>query len=163
MQYATAVPFRGNLKQALDLGIATLTSLGFRIVAKDSASLELTGPGMYSTRQSPLLGASRIQIAAEGGNLAVHAELGGVEWMSRFIQVFPATLCLLLFLVMVGIFAIVQPQSLGHVTAITGGVTGANLVVWLLLGPRLTRYIQARSCRAIDSLVGNMAAVGRDG
>ena len=162
MQYTTAVPFNGNLASAFDLAIAVLTSNGFWIVAKNSSSVDLVGPGMSSSRQSPLLGASRIQLAGDRSELSAHVELGGVQRMSRFILFFPAGLSLFLFLVIVGIFAVVQPQSLGLAAAITGAVTVANVFIWLLLGPPLTRYIQARSCRAIDALINNMAAVGHD-
>lgn len=62
MQYASTVPFEGDTAKAFDLANAALTSLGFRISSRSELSLELIGPGMTSTRQSPLVGASRLRI-----------------------------------------------------------------------------------------------------
>jgi hypothetical protein len=162
MRYTTSVPFRGNLTEALQLAASSLTSIGFRIVAKDNASVEFAGPGMNSTRQSPLLGASRLRVAGGSEELSVDAELGGVERMSRFVRVFPIALNLVLLVVLVGVFAVVLPRAIGLAATIAGAATGANVLLWLLLAPVFARRLRDRSCRAIDTLMTNMEAVASD-
>jgi hypothetical protein len=162
MQYHVTVPFGGNAARAFDMAVASLTMLGFQIAAKDSAALEFVGPGMKSTRQSALLGASRIRIEAGADSLSLDAELGGVASMARFIALFPAGLCLFLFAIGVGIASITAPQHLVMIAAIAAASVAINIVIWLVLAPILTRYIKGRSCRAVDALLKNMAVVGRE-
>lgn len=160
MQYTIEVPFTGNVAKAFDIGIAALTSIGFRITEKKTASLDFEGPGMTGTRQSPLLGATQIRVLAGRNNLAPEAELGGVARMARFIALFPASLSLLLFVVFVGIAAAATPEQLGMVALIVSIPLGINIVIWLVLAPFLNRHIKGRSCRAIDALLHNMAVAG---
>jgi hypothetical protein len=158
--YRTTIPFRGDLAKAFDMALAALTPIGFRVIRKEASSLELAGPGMTSTKQSALLGASRLHLAVRGSELSVDAELGGVQRMSRFILYFPPGLCLFLFIVVVATFALVSPQALGRSAAIAAVATGANAVIWVLLAPLLVRHVRRRSCRAVETLALNVAAAG---
>jgi hypothetical protein len=159
MDYASTVPFDGNTAKAFDLASTALTSLGFRIVTRDDASLDLAGPGMNSTRQSPLLGASRIRVTRGPRELALGADLGGVQWMTRFATFFPVGLSLCLgvgFLVLFGLLF-----GPGAWILVVGPVTGVNALLWLVLGPVLGRRLRARTCQGIDALLNNMAVAGK--
>jgi hypothetical protein len=156
--YTASVPFHGDTEKAFGLAESALTSIGFRIVQRTDHALDLVGPGMNSSRESALVGASQIQFRHGHGELAVEAKLGGVERMSRFVTLFPIGLCLFLFVVFSVIFGFVVRQR-GWVIPVAGA-TGGIAVLWLLLGPVMARGIRARTCRGLDALVSNMVAVG---
>jgi hypothetical protein len=158
MQYTAAMPFRGDAGKAFALAVSALTSIGFRLTDRTAASLEMLGPGMNSSRQSPLVGASRVRVEAASGELRLDADLGGVQRMSRFVTLFPPALWLSLGVVFVVLFSV--SFGLGAwiipVVAIPAGLA----LLWLVLGPLLTRGIRARTCRALDTLLANMVATG---
>jgi hypothetical protein len=151
-RYAASVPFRGDADRAFALAESALTALAFRHTERTAAALELVGPGMNSTRQSALVGASRIRIVSDRGELALEADLHGVASMARFVILFPIGLCLFLAI----LFAIVFSEVFWGVAA----ATGAAALLWLLLGPLMARTIRARTCRALDALLANMVIVG---
>ena len=161
MDYTTAVPFDGKTAAAFDLAAAALTSLGFRIVARDDSSLDASGPGMTSTREGALLGASRIRVTRKPRELAVDAELGGVRRMKRFLAVFPAGLSLGLLAVFFVVFGLVFDHR-GWVVPVVAATVG-NALLWLILAPVMARHVRARTCRGIDTLLNNMALAGRTG
>ena len=156
MTYSLTVPFSGNPSRALDFAVSTLTGVGFRLETRESSSLELTGPGMNSTRQSPLLGATRIQFFVHHQELDVEAELGGVERMRKFIQLFPIGLLLTLGATLLGIFWAVMPQAFPLAASVTGLALGVNAIVWLVAAPLMSRQIERRSCEALDAFVNNL-------
>ena len=152
------MPFRGNTGEAFQLAEAALTAIGFRLTERTADSLELVGPGMNSTKQNPLVGASRIHVRGGSGKLDLDADLGGVAWLSRFVLVFPMGLVLGLGVVFTVVFGVLF--GLGMWLAAVWGALGANAVMWLLLGPWMARRIRARTERALDSLLANLVSVG---
>jgi hypothetical protein len=160
MQYTTAVPYPGRFAPAGDRANQFLTPLGFRLIDRTPSSVEFEGPGMNSTRESPLLGATRIHLTHRSGELAVDADLGGVQRMTRFITWFPAILCIAIGLLVVGVFAVVLPEGVPIAAIAAGGVAAVNLLLWAVLGPIMCRALRARSQRALDAFVGNLAAAG---
>jgi hypothetical protein len=159
MQYASSLPFSGNVDKAFSLAESALTGIGFRITERTAASLEMVGPGMNSSRDSPLVGASRIHIRGGRGKIAVEADLGGVQRMSRFVTLFPLGLCLTLFILLALVFSALSGPENSIVNAATA--TGGIALLWLLLGPLISRWIRARTCRGLDALLANMVAVGK--
>jgi hypothetical protein len=158
IDYASTVPFEGNTAKAFDLASAALTTIGFRIQSRDGSSLELTGPGMGSTRQSALLGASRIRIDRGAHELSITAELGGVRRMARFLILFPLGLCLFLAILFFVLFSLLLGRS-GWVVPVVVA-TGGNALLWMVLAPLVARHLRARTCRGIDTLLNNMAVAG---
>lgn len=159
MQYTASVPFNGDTNKAFSLAESALTGIGFRITERTAGSVELAGPGMNNTRQSPLVGASRIHIAYRRGELALEADLGGVAWMTRFVQLFPLGLCLFLAVLFSVVFGTLFGPDEIWILPVAGTVGGIALF-WLVLGPWMARGIRARTCRALDTLLANMVAVG---
>jgi hypothetical protein len=159
MQYTASLPFDGNVSQAFGLAEAALSGLGFRITQRTAAELELTGPGMNSNRQSPLVGASRIHLRGGHRELVLEAELGGVQRMQRFVMLFPIGLVSFLGVVLTVVFWATQGPGLW--LAPVAAATGGNAALWLLLGPLMARSIRSRTCRALDALLANMVAVGQ--
>ena len=158
MQDAVSAAFSGDPEKAFGLAESALTGIGFRIGERTARSVEFIGPGMKSTRQSALLGASRIVVRSSHGELALEADLGGVASMSRFVLLFPIGLVLCLGAVLSAVYAVQFGPGMwiGGLAAIIG----VNTVVWLVLGPLMARSIRLRTCRALDALLANMASVG---
>ena len=158
MQYAVSVPFSGDTDKAFSLAESALTALGFRLTERTTGSVELVGPGMNSTQQSALVGASRIQISHRRGELALEADLGGAARMSRFVILFPLGLCLFLAVLFSVVFGTLFEPGVWVFTV--AGTLGVNALLWLWLGPRMARGIRARTRRGLDTLLANMVAVG---
>lgn len=159
MSHTATVPFNGDSAKAFDLAIATLTPIGFRLEEKTPSSLRFSGPGMLSSRQSPLLGASSIQLVAGTNELVLTADLAGLRPLSRFIVLFPLTLCLFLLLLAVAMSAIFFPERLGLTVVLASLPLGVNALMWLVLGPVLIRFFTRRTHRALDVFLHNLAVV----
>lgn len=159
MKHATATPFEGDAARAFDAAVLLLTNLGFRVVARSDSSLELVGPGMNSSREAALVGASRIEFRHGRGELTVEAELGGVRQMARFVSLFPLGLCLFLAVLLTAVFHLAGFPPWAATIVLT--VTGLNAIVWFFLAPIMARSMRTRTCRALDALVGNVASMGR--
>ena len=157
----------------LQSALITLTNNGFAIVNRDANSAELTGPGLNSTKQNPLLGASRIRLKREGEELRLDAELGGVDSMRRFLMRFPLILGVafgLLFGV-VGGFAFGRQFGVGFgvpwaqgwkwlLVAIGGAVL--PLSPWLFLSPMMSNMIRTRTQNALATLVRNAVQLSKN-
>jgi hypothetical protein len=150
----------------LKAALLTLTNNGFAIVQRDQNSADLIGPGLTSTRQNPLLGASRIHLSVRGQKLCLNAELGGVDSMRRFLMQFPLVLGLGLGL----LFGVLGGVAFGQQFGVGFGVPwaqgwvwllvafgGAMLPVfpWLILSPLMSNMIRARTQNALAKLVQN--------
>jgi hypothetical protein len=158
MNHIATIPFSGDTSRAFDLAIASLTSIGFRVTNRESRAVAFRGPGMNSTRQSPLLGATEVVIREGDHGLTADAELGGVRRMSGFIRVFPIALNAFLLLTALGVAAGVHPPAVSIVAMAAGGATAVNAVLWLALSPIIARRLERRSCDAISNLLENLAA-----
>ena len=158
MQYVASLPFHGDTGEAFRLAESALTALGFRITERTASSVALVGPGMNSSRESGLTGASRIRISVGRGELTLEADLGGVARLGRFVTLFPLGLCLFLAVVLSAVFSVLfGPGSWMVAVAVTlGGIA----IVWLVLGPLMARSFRARTVRALDALLANMVKVG---
>lgn len=161
MHYSAAVPFQGDVEKAFALAVSALTALGFRIEGQSAQSVELRGPGMHSSRQSPLVGASHLAIRSAQGELLLEADLGGVRRMANFVNYFPLILVLGLGAVLYVVFNFRFGQGVWSVAV--GAAVGGNAAIWLLLGPLMARGIRRRTERALDALLANLVAVGETG
>lgn len=159
MQHTAEAAFSGDTGRAFDLAVSALTGIGFRLTERTAHAVELTGPGMTNSRQSPLAGASRIRVSTGGGQLALDADLGGVRRMARFVTIFPIALCLFLGVVFAVVFGVVLNRD-GWIIPVVA-VVGGNALLWLFLGPVVARGLRVRTCRALDTLLANMATAGQ--
>jgi hypothetical protein len=158
MDYWTALPFRGNVDRALQLAETSLTAAGLRITVRTATSLTAEGGSMNNTRDSPLLGASRLHLVARSGELAAEVELGGVRRLARFVTLFPPLLCLGLAVIFsVVFFTVFGP---GPWMWPVGLLCGLIAAVWLVLGPIMARSFYRRARTGIDTLLANMVACG---
>ena len=153
-------------EDVLQAALLTLTNNGFAIVKREGNFVDLAGPGLNSTRQNPLLGASRVRLELHGHELSLDAELGGVETMRRFLMRFPFILGLGLGLVfgIVGGVAFGRQFGVGFGVPWAQGLTwmlfaigGAMLPVfpWLFLSPMMSKTVRTRTQSALTTLVTN--------
>lgn len=159
-------------EDVLQAALTILTNNGFAIVNRDKNSAELIGPGLNSTKQNPLLGASKIQLKLRRQQLCLDAELGGVDSMRRFLMRFPFILGLGLglFFGVVGGFVFGRQFGVGFGVPWAQGLTwmcvaigGAVLPVtpWLFLSPIMSNRIRTRTQNALATLVQNAIQMPR--
>jgi len=164
--FSTSAVTNMATEDVLQAALTTLTNNGFAIVNRDEKSADLTGPGLNSMRQHPLLGASKIHLELQGQQLRLNAELGGVDSMRRFLMRFPFILGLALGLLfgVVGGFTFGRQFGVGFGVPWAQGWTwllvavgGAMLPVspWLFLSPLMSRRIRTRTQNALVTLVQN--------
>jgi len=145
MKYEKAQDFSGELGHVFDKADRILMSNSFQLIQNDDEFHKYKGPGMRSSKQNALLGASEICIKGEDGELHVVAKLGGARNMILFIMIFPFTLLGSLTL----LFS-VQGKSLPtHDLLIIA-------LVLLILSPIMSFFMYKRTVRALDVFVGNI-------
>jgi hypothetical protein len=170
--FTTSIATQGSSDGVLQSAISTLTHNGFAITHRNATSVSLAGPGLNSTRQAPLLGASKITLHLTDDTINAHAELGGVDSMRRFLVRFPLLLGLGLglFFGVVGGLLIGQQSGVGFgIGAIQGwkwmllALGGSMLPVapWLILSPLIAKSIRKRTQNAIEILVRNAVFTGK--
>lgn len=146
--YKDTIPLHGQAETALQLAWATLLALGFDVHKPAKYELTAKGPGMRSTRQPALLGVSRLKLSIHQQSLMVEYQLGGLDFLKKFIYVFPPALALLLALV----FSVVGLE--------VDWVHFSWLLPWPLLAPWLFRVQKQRSLRAVEELLHAIAQSG---
>lgn len=153
MRYSARRPFSGDPAAALQAVETTLLPNGFRLVKSSPSHLEWKGPGMQSSKENPLRGATEILFQARDGFLKLDASLGGVRAMSLFVCLFP--------LVLWGGFAVaglMKPRDDGG-AFMTSALWGVG--IWLILGPALSLWFRRRTTRALEDMLANAAACAR--
>jgi hypothetical protein len=149
MQYHTTTPYRGDTTAAMKRLVETFSQLGFRIEQRETHAVELTGPGMHNTRQSPLVALSRVRIETARGELSLSADYGALDRLLRFMGVFLVSLAVFLCVV----FAIVFRNRPGfHLWLVV-----LPFVPWPFLLPLLGVVLRRRVRRALDNLIHNTA------
>lgn len=151
MRYAATRAHSGSAASALKIVEETLLPNGFRIVEAGASRLELKGPGMRSSKENPLRGATRVVVDAHDGVLHLDASLGGVVWLSLFVCLFPPALWLIL-----GLAALARPES-GEGLLASKSLYGVG--IWLVLGPAMSFWFRKRTIDALETMLIN-AAIG---
>lgn len=171
MENSNTIPFTGDVETAFETASRVLMANGFAVTEQRDRLMEFTGPGMRSTKQNPILGASRIVMEADYDSLHLDAELGGVDQMRRFLTYFPQAMSagfVLFFGVVMG-FVFGQVFGMGFGVPFAQGwrwflfvvpLATAGLAPWPVLAPLMVRGIRERTVAALDTLLNNMAAAG---
>ena len=164
--FSTSAVTTSPSDDVLQAALATLTNNGFAILKRGKTSVDLTGPGLSSTKQNPLLGASAIHIELHGQKLDLDGDLGGVDSMRRFLMRFPFMLGLGLglFFGVFGGFAFGRQFGVGFGVPWAQGLTWMLFAIgiamlpvtpWLFLSPMMSKMIQTRTQNALTTLVTN--------
>ena len=155
MEYQKKIRFAGDADRAVRFGVETLTSQGFRITRHHAASAELAGPGMSSSKQNPLVGASHVEVRGRSGELSLVAQLGAVRRLIRVMALFLLGLALGLA-VLFGI--LFRDRHLLQILLLAL----APFVAWPAILALLGIVFRKRTCAALDTLLDNMAAIGKN-
>jgi hypothetical protein len=158
MDYEKMVPFDGNLSKAIEAARNAFIQHNFQIVHDSDLEVELTGPGMLSSRQNPLVGISRIRIRGSSGNLSLEADFEGIRKLIKFLTFFIIGMAVF-FVVLFGILFSRQGQPVTKIILISL----APFIPWPVIIPLMAIWMKSRTSKALDILVNNMAALGREG
>jgi len=151
MDYEKRVNFRGDRAKALEVARGVFVQEGFAITMQGPHAFDAAGPGLLSTRQNPLLAVSRATVTAGEAHLSIAASLGGARRLVKLLAAFLVVLAAAL----AGLFALLMPQTLPWILL----VTAAPFAPWVVLLPALGHFVRLRARRALDVLMGNMAAI----
>ena len=169
--FSTSASITTTSQGALQKALLILTNNGFAILSRDESSASLSGPGLNSTSQNPLLGASKISVVEDGSTLRLDAELGGAERMQRFVKSIPwaAGFGAGLLHVMLGV-------QFGWQFGVGFGVPGANGWIWLMMSfgiatlaalpwvfisPWMANSIRSKTEQALKNLVINAVQLSK--
>jgi hypothetical protein len=156
MEYEKTVHVSGDVAEAVKTVVQTLARHGFRITRKRDTSAELDGPGMNSSKENPLVGASKVHVKGRSGRLTVEAEFGAVRRLIRALG-WMFIVMAVLFFVLFGFVLPVEGLVLRFVVPV------ASIAPWVILLPLMGRYFRSRCARALDVLVENAATLSENG
>lgn len=159
MQYEKLIHVRSNENAVLDEAAKLLLARGFNFDSQTENEIRLTGPGMRSTKQDPILGATAISLRqshATRGKIAVSADLGGVRWMSNFITFFPPLLIAGILTINLVVLTVVMKNNLPQGLISGLGVGGAIMVfLFSVFGRLMRKRIRSGTENAIDACIKN--------
>ena len=112
---------------------------------------------MLSSRQNPLVGISRIRIRGSSGNLSLEADFEGIRKLIKFLVFFIVGMAVF-FVVLFGILFSKQGQPVTKIILISL----APFIPWPVIIPLMAIWMKSRTSKALDTLVNNMAALGRE-
>jgi len=158
MDYEKTVPFGGNVRKAIEVARNAFIHHNFQIVHDSDLEVELIGPGMLSSRQNPLVGISRIRIRGSSGNLSLEADFEGIRKLTKYLALFIVSMAIF-FVLFFGIRFSRQGQPVTKVILISL----APFIPWPVIIPLMAIWMKSRTSKALDTLVNNMAALGREG
>jgi hypothetical protein len=150
MDYQNSQHTRGEASTATRRIVASLAALGFQIVTHNRDVVELVGPGMRSSHQNPLVGASKVTIRSLGREVAIEADFGAVGRLIRTLGIVIFSMAIL-FLVLFG-FVIPCPHPvLRYILPVL------PLAPWPFLLPWMSWLFRRRTARALDALLEGVA------
>jgi len=151
MDYQRKIPVADSEK-AVDAAANVFIQHSFQIDQKSETALELTGPGMISSRQNPLVGISNIRISQSRGSLSVEAQFDSIRRLIKYLAVLIIVMGVF-FVILFGILFTRQGQPVGTVVLISL----APLAPWPVLLPLIMAWLKCRTARALDVLLSNAA------
>lgn len=145
MRYQKSYQLKKSSEDTIKWFITTLSQQGYKIVEKTKSSCRFEGPGLTSTRQNPLLGATKIFVYTDN-KLNLDCSLGGVRWMNKFFIWFPISLNLLLLI----IFSFTIGVTLKLLLIMLG-----TIAPWPIFIPLINKGLVRRTERAIEVIANN--------
>jgi hypothetical protein len=150
MEYQNRKHVPGEAGAASMRIVDSLTAQGFRIVTQNRDLVEMSGPGMSSSRQNPLVGASQVTIRSLGRELAIEADFAAVGRLVRTLGVVIFSMAIV-FLVLFGFVIPSEHPVLRYILPVL------PLAPWLFLLPWMNRLFKRRTARALDALLENVS------
>jgi hypothetical protein len=153
--YLTSKKFSGKTEAAISSIETTLLPNNFKVTKTTQTTIELTGPGLRSTKENPIRGASEIKIEARNGKLHLEASLCGIRFLAIFVIAFPfllmATLAFLPVILAGGDFSEFNPFIL------------LIMAPWVFISPMAVVWMRKRTMRALDDMLDNAVVLGERG
>lgn len=138
---------KGHAPAVLRFSLNVFIQHGFTVVKKDTTGHEVKGPGMISSRQSPLLGISRLMCFFQDHHLILKAEFGAIRRIRKL---------MILFLTALALFLMILFAALFHDRASYNfWLPLAPFVPWPFLIPLMVRLFFNRTQKALDTLMNN--------
>lgn len=119
---------------------STLLPNGFKLATEEESKLIFTGPGLYSTKEAPIRGATKITFEKAVNEVTLTANLFGVLFLSLFACLFPPVLATIL--------------------ALTNDNDGSKQLIehiwlWVFIGPAISWWVYRRTVSALNILLEN--------
>ena len=131
--------------------VDALTGHGFRVLARRDVAVELAGPSMSSSTKNPLVGASKVVVRVESGQVMIEAEFVAQRRFMRRIGVFVFGMdvsCVVLFVLLI------PPEHF----VIRFVLPVLFLVPSLIAVPWMSCVFRRRTAKAFDVLLQDAAA-----
>ncbi len=150
IKYNKTIEFNGDTSSAMTTAKNFFISNGFKLELRGDDTLLLKGPGMISNRQNAIRGVSKGQLQITSSSIVFTGDLGGVEFMKKFVCFFPPLLILGLTATLSIVFYLTNQFSVEFLAF------ALLIIPWLIIGPLVGRSIQRRTENAIDTLLENL-------
>jgi hypothetical protein len=151
VEYQNSKHVSGEAHAAAKRIVTSLTGQGFRIVTQNRDLVELAGPGMTSSRQNPLVGASKVVVRGLGREVTIEADFAAIRRLIRILAVVIFGMAIL-FCVLFGFVVPFEHPVLRFILPVL------PLAPWLFLLPWMGRIFRRRTARAFDTLLESVAA-----
>ena len=150
IKHEASIKFDGDLKSAMAMAKNIFATNGFKLNENDQAALSLIGPGMNSTKQNPIRGISRGELKFTESTLEFSGELGGVEFMKKFLIFFPLALGIGITIVFV-ILTYFTKQNFP-----SAFIPLLAIAPWIFISPIIIKNIQKKTEEAIQTTLCNI-------
>ncbi len=152
IQYEQSVNLKCDRKEALSEAKRYFMNHGFKLEENESNELIVTGKGMNSSRQNPIRGLTKGKLIFSNTEINFSGELGGVEFMKKFLYFFPPFLALVI-IVPLAITAYLKKDFP------TFGLFIPLLAIspWIFLAPMMAGSIKKKTEFEIETLLSNIA------
>ena len=148
VDYGKTISVAGDPLVALDALAVAFAAAGFRTVESAHDGFSAKGPGMRSTHESALRGASKVCVTLAGRQIRLEAELGGVRSMQQFLILFPPLLVFVIF----GLIYLLSPAPPSpYILWI--------IVLWVVIDIFWVPAIRRATVREIDNLLESVASL----
>ncbi|MEO1524539.1 MAG: hypothetical protein AAFX06_03845 [Planctomycetota bacterium] len=160
MDYETELDIDSRAHAVVDNAINMLVACGMTLDRRETKEATLSGPGLRSTNQNPILGVTSLRLIERdhpNSRIIIHADLGGVRWLGKFMIRLPL-LMTLGFLALYAAFEFAGPQlGLPVVPPIARWTTLGAIVFsampWFFIRPSAIRKLTQRTEQAIENLI----------
>lgn len=150
IKYEKTIKFNGDISSAMATAKNFFISNGFKLELRGNDTLLLKGPGMISNRQNAIRGVSKGQLQITSSSIVFTGDLGGVEFMKKFVCFFPPALILGLTVTLSIVFYLTNQFSVEFLTF------ALLIIPWLIIGPLVGKSIQRKTENAINTLLENL-------
>ena len=150
IKYKKTIEFNGDTSAAMATAKNFFITHGLKLELRGDDTLLLTGPGMISNRGNAIKGVTKGQLQITSSSIVFTGELGGVEFMKKFVCFFPPALILGITAVLSIIFYLTNQFSVEiFFFALT-------IIPWLFIGPLFGKSMQRKTENAVDTLLENL-------